>query len=129
VVAGETKTTTDHETIRKWVEQRGGRPATVASTRGDNDPGLLRVNFPGYRGEGSLEPISWDDFFRKFDEKHLVFLFQDQTRSGGESRFFKFLRSEGGQPGGGDGRRSTSRSGGSQSGTSRRTAGRKRPAA
>lgn len=123
-MAGETKTTTDHQTIRKWVEDRGGRPATVASTRDENDPGLLRVNFPGYRGEGSLEPISWDDFFRKFDEKHLVFLYQDQTRSGAESRFFKFLRSDGGRRGGGDGRRSTSRGGGSEPASNRRTGGR-----
>jgi hypothetical protein len=25
--------TTDHDTIRRWAEQRGGHPATVAATR------------------------------------------------------------------------------------------------
>jgi hypothetical protein len=27
------KTTTDHEPMRAWVEERGGRPATVRGTK------------------------------------------------------------------------------------------------
>ncbi len=91
-MAGETKTTTDHQVIRKWAEERGGRPASVARTAGRNDAGLLRINFPSYGAEGSLQEISWDEFFRKFDEKNLAFVYQEQTRAGSESRFFKFVR-------------------------------------
>ncbi|MGA2286037.1 MAG: hypothetical protein ABSG55_07205 [Dehalococcoidia bacterium] len=91
-MAGETKTTTDHETIRKWAEERGGRPSSVARTAGKNDAGLLRIYFPGYGAEGSLQEVAWDEFFRKFDEKNLAFVYQDQTRDGKESRFFKFVR-------------------------------------
>jgi anaerobic selenocysteine-containing dehydrogenase len=40
---------------------------------------VLRFDFPGYRGKDKLEPISWDEFFKKFDEKKLVFLYQDRT--------------------------------------------------
>lgn len=90
-MANESRTTTDHETIRKWVEARGGKPSAVKSTERNGDVGLLRINFPGYGGEDSLEEISWDDFFAKFDEKHLAFLYQDQTSSGEQSRFFKFV--------------------------------------
>ena len=90
-MAGESKVTTDHETIRKWAEARGGKPATVKRTENDNEPGLLRIDFPGYSVKGSIEDITWDEFFAKFDEKHLAFLYQDTTSSGEESRFFKLV--------------------------------------
>jgi hypothetical protein len=90
-MAGETKKTTDHEQIRKWVEERGGYPATVASTEKGGEPGVLRIDFPDYSGGDSLERISWDEFFQKFDEKKLAFLYQDEMREGNESRFFKFV--------------------------------------
>ncbi|MEZ4599681.1 MAG: hypothetical protein R2940_07815 [Syntrophotaleaceae bacterium] len=91
-MAGETLRTTDHETIRKWVEQRDGHPASVKTTGDNDDPGLLRIDFPGYSGKDSLEQISWEDFFDKFEEKKLAFLYQEKLNSGQESRFFKFVR-------------------------------------
>jgi hypothetical protein len=87
----EAKVTTDHDEIRRWVEGRGGKPATVKSTHKNGDPGLLRIDFPGYSGTGSLESISWDDFFKKFDEKKLAFLYQEALKSGQQSRFHKLV--------------------------------------
>jgi hypothetical protein len=49
----ETSTTTDHDEIRRWVEEHGGKPARVRGDRDDNDPGLLRIDFPGGAGEDS----------------------------------------------------------------------------
>ena len=83
------KTTTDHNEIRKWAEARGGKPAIVKRTESDDDVGILRIDFPGDAGAGSLEEITWDEFFHKFDEKNLAFLYQDKTSSGEESRFFE----------------------------------------
>lgn len=93
-MSGESKRTTDHAKIREWVEERDGYPAAVKATGDEDDPGLLRIDFPGYSGEQSLEHISWDDFFEKFDEKNLAFLYQDEMKSGDESRFFKFVSRE-----------------------------------
>lgn len=90
-MSGESRTTTDHDTIRQWVEKREGKPAAVKSTIKGADAGLLRIDFPGYSGGDSLQEISWDDFFEKFEEKHLAFLYQDTTSSGEPSRFFKFV--------------------------------------
>ena len=90
-MAGESKKTTDHDEIRKWIEDRGGHPAQVKGTGDKDDPGMLRVDFPGYSGKESLEPISWEDFFKKFDEKNLAFLYQDEMRDGQPSRFSKFV--------------------------------------
>jgi hypothetical protein len=58
------KTTTDHDEIRRWAEARGGKPTAVKGTaRGKRDPGMIRIDFPGYSGEGKLVPISWDKWF------------------------------------------------------------------
>ena len=83
------QTTTDHATIRKWAEARGGRPATVKSTGSKNEPGELRFDFG--EPEDSLEEISWDEFFAKFDESELALLYQDKTNDGKTSRFFKLV--------------------------------------
>ncbi|MGE0080523.1 MAG: hypothetical protein AB7U81_04440 [Thiohalomonadaceae bacterium] len=91
-MAGESHITTNHDEIRRWMESRGGRPASVKGTGGKDDPGILRVNFPGYGAEASLEDIDWDEFFQKFEDNQLAFLYQDKTKSGGTSRFFKFVK-------------------------------------
>jgi len=85
-------TTTDHDKIKKWTESRDGRPACVKSTGGKDDPGVLRIDFPGYGDDSKLEEISWDQFFEKFEESKLAFLYQDKTAAGKTSRFFKFVQ-------------------------------------
>src|ERR1044072_1492609 len=86
----ESNTTTNHDEIRKWVEERGGRPAIVKGTeRGES--ALLRIDYPGYSGEDTLETIEWEEFFEIFDDNKLAFLYQDKTADGGESRFSKFV--------------------------------------
>lgn len=90
-MAGESKITTDHEIIRKWAEERDGRPATVIGTGGKEDAGLLRIDYPGRRGKESLKEISWEDFFEKFDQKDLALLYQDKTAGGKTSRFSKLI--------------------------------------
>ena len=92
---GKSAQTKDHETIKRWVEERGGSPAAVKATESGDDPGMLRINFPGYSGEDRLENITWDEFFQKFDEKNLEFLFQEKTRDGETSRFWKLVSGEG----------------------------------
>lgn len=85
--------TTDHDFIRAWVEERGGKPAAVRDTaRGGDDPGIIRVDFPGYSGEGSLEGITWEKWFQKFDESGLAFLYQEETSGGQKSNFNKLVK-------------------------------------
>jgi hypothetical protein len=85
----ETRTTTDHDEIRRWAEERGGRPARVRGTGGDGDAGLLRIEFDD--SNENLEEISWDEFFQTFDRNNLAFLYQERTADGGTSRFHKFV--------------------------------------
>ncbi len=88
------KTTTDHEVIRKWAEERGAKPACVRGTGGKGDIGMLRIDFPGWSGEESLQPISWEDWFEKFDERELALVYQEETASGEKSNFNKIISRE-----------------------------------
>lgn len=89
---GSAAITTDHEMIRKWVEDRGGHPATVERTlKGKQDAGVLRVDFPGYSGNATLKPVTWKQWFKIFDDRRLAFLHQDKTGKGKLSRFNKLI--------------------------------------
>lgn len=91
---GESYTTTDHELIRTWAEERGGRPARVSETGDGSGIGVLRFDFLG-DGDGSndqLEEISWEEFFDTFEKKKLALLYQKDTTEGTPSRFFKFIQ-------------------------------------
>jgi hypothetical protein len=89
----ETKYTTDHDTIRKWAEARGGRPAAVRTTHNDRDTGIIRIEFPDAPNahDENLQEISWDEWFRKFDESKLALLYQDETSGGKRSSFNKLV--------------------------------------
>ncbi len=79
-------TTTDHDEIRRWAEERGGSPAAVKRrTRGD--AGILRIDFPGFSGN-NLKHISWDEWFDTFDHSELALLHRERDR------FNKIVRRE-----------------------------------
>ena len=80
------QTTTDHDTIRKWAEARDGRPARVKGTGDAKDAGLLRLDFG--KPEESIEAISWEEFFEKFEDSELALLYEDEP----DNRFSKLVR-------------------------------------
>jgi hypothetical protein len=89
-MARSAKTTTDHGEIQRWVKARGGYPAHVKRTATRNDPGVLRIDYPGYSGGQSLERITWSSFFEWFERNNLALLYQDTPRS----RFSKLVARE-----------------------------------
>jgi hypothetical protein len=90
----ESKISTDHEEIRAWAEARGGQPACVKGTGKEGDVGLLRLDFPGFSGADSLQHITWEEFFEKFDDQGLALLHQEQTAGGAQSNFNKLISRE-----------------------------------
>ena len=82
------KATTNHDTIRKWVEKHKGHPAIA---RTGKSGGVLRIDFdePGGNDDTRLERIDWEEFFKVFDESDIAFLHGE-----GESRFNKFVAKE-----------------------------------
>jgi hypothetical protein len=74
-------TTTDHAKIRKWAEAKGGKPAAVDRTHKGGDVGIVRIMFPDspQSEHQSLVEISWDEFFREFEERKLALLYEDDS--------------------------------------------------
>src|SRR3954453_5211820 len=110
-MANLSRTTQDHDEIRRWAEERGGKPAHVKSTESSDDIGIIRIDFPGFSGEGSLEEISWNEFFEKFDNNNLALIYQEETAEGEKSNFNKLVKAE-------TAAAAESRGGGSSSGSS-----------
>lgn len=83
---------TDPEEIRRWAESQGGRPARVKLTgragRKRGDPGIIRIDFPGFSGEESLEPISWEEWFDAFEKNNLALIVSTDPR---KPRFNKIV--------------------------------------
>jgi hypothetical protein len=82
---------TDHKEIRQWAEARGGFPACVKDTGGEDNVGMIRIDFPGYSGEQSLERITWEQWFEKFEEKELALVVEHQPPKGDKARFNKLI--------------------------------------
>jgi len=69
----------DDEKIRRGAQARGGRPATVKGTaEGAEAAGLLRI---ASDDDAKLKTIEWEEFFNKFDEEGLAFLYQKKPRT------------------------------------------------
>jgi hypothetical protein len=85
---GESLVTRNHDVIMKWAEERGAVPATVGGTEHGDRLGVLRFDFEGGDSE-RLEEVSWDEWFKTFDERNLVMIFQENLKNGNQSNFFR----------------------------------------
>lgn len=96
MATSQSTTTTDHDAIRRWVQERDGSPSCVQGTGGADDPGILRIDLPGGAGEESLEHIGWDEWFAKFDEQGLAAILQERKSDGEPSTFIKLVSRDSG---------------------------------
>ncbi|BCB90535.1 hypothetical protein Psuf_078480 [Phytohabitans suffuscus] len=86
---GRSLVTSDHEVIQRWAQQRDAAPATVGGTEHDGRPGVLTFIFPLGDSGARVHPVSWDDWFRSFEERSLNFLYQEERSDGRQSNFFR----------------------------------------
>jgi hypothetical protein len=75
------ETTTDHDAIREWAEDKGGKPAAVKRTHNDDDVGIIRIMFPDAPNSehDALVEVSWEEFFEEFEERELALLFEKDS--------------------------------------------------
>lgn len=78
------KFTKNHEAIKEWVEERGGKPIVE-----ENEEITLLIDFDKKNKEKNY--VSWNDFFEDFDEEQLMFLYQDKTPEGETSYYYRFV--------------------------------------
>jgi hypothetical protein len=84
---GRSLVTTHHEVIKEWAEERGGVPATVGGTEHGDHLGVLRFDFGG--DDDDLRHVSWEEWFKTFDERQLNFIYQESRSDGNQSTFFR----------------------------------------
>ncbi|HKS01631.1 MAG TPA: hypothetical protein VJS86_08125, partial [Arthrobacter sp.] len=89
---GRSLATTHHEVIRQWAEERGGTPATVEGTEHGDHLGVLRIDFGG--NDSNLRRVSWEEWFKTFDDRRLNFIYQEQRTDGTQSNFFRLENPE-----------------------------------
>ena len=86
---GRSLVTTNHDVIRKWAEERKAIPSTVEGTKQRDTISVLRFDFPLGPSRSRLRHVSWDEWFKAFDERGLNFIYQEQTTNGRQSNFFR----------------------------------------
>jgi Rho termination factor, N-terminal domain len=89
---GRSLATTHHEVIRQWADERNGVPATVPGTEHGDHLGVLRIDFGG--GDANLQQVSWEEWFKTFDDRGLNFIYQEQRSDGRQSNFFRLENPE-----------------------------------
>jgi hypothetical protein len=72
------KATKDHDEIRSWVEEKGGRP--VVRERRGADGIVIDIAFGDTKDE--YEPIGWDEFFDTFDSFGMEFRYEVGEQDG-----------------------------------------------
>ncbi|MGI5827859.1 MAG: hypothetical protein ACOX6V_02435 [Patescibacteria group bacterium] len=96
-MARSTKVTTDHTEIRAWVEKYQGRPALITLPTSESDDIALRIDFPGSQDEELLsktkpsKPISWEDFFKVFEESNLAFVYDQRPQFDNPTLAYRFI--------------------------------------
>jgi hypothetical protein len=85
---GRSLVTTSHEVIKQWAEERGGTPATVAETEHGDHLGVLRFDF-GRGDSDRLQQVSWEEWFKTYDQRTLNFIYQETKSDGSQSNFFR----------------------------------------
>lgn len=66
--------------IRKWAEERGGKPAINPLS------GLPQITF----GESYYQEVSWEEYFEILKSNQLELLIQDE----GDSNFYRVISSD-----------------------------------
>ncbi len=84
---GRSLVTTHHEVIRQWADERDALPATVEGTEHGDHLGVLRFDLGG--DDDKLRHVSWEEWFKTFDERGLNFIYQEQRSDGSQSNFFQ----------------------------------------
>ena len=75
------KVTVDKERMKQWIEAYHGWPALKISPPGLEPSSSLRIGFPGCEDREQLAIVSWEEFFKIFEQENLAFLYQDPPRS------------------------------------------------
>lgn len=71
--------TSNHAEIWQWAARHQASPAEISPGKFDGEPSILHFLFGELRAKGTAElhPISWDDFFARFDLMGLTLVYDE----------------------------------------------------
>jgi hypothetical protein len=84
------KATTDPVLIKKWAEVRHASPAVVRRFTGDGTELILSFSFSDNGADEVVHSLSWEEFFEKFNQQRLVFVYDDNDLTQNANRYFTF---------------------------------------
>jgi hypothetical protein len=70
------KRTTDHEEIRKVIEEHSGKPAMIIGSANENGEGVLAISFNELLPNTSI--IGWQEFFDVFEKNKFRFRYEEE---------------------------------------------------
>jgi hypothetical protein len=83
------KPTRDHAAIREWAKRHNAVPAEIKPLKFDSEPSILYFLIGNARsGTPEIRPISWEDFFARFDLLNLAMVWD------GDEPTFELLKIE-----------------------------------
>ena len=75
--------TSDHELIKRWANAHNFVPVEALPARVDGEPSVLSlVSEIQAKSRKDVVVIGWEDFFAKFDQHGLAFVYDDESSSG-----------------------------------------------
>ena len=83
--------TVNHMKIKEWAEKRNGKPTMLLGTPNQMH-GLLYIDFG--EGEFSFQEITWQYFFKVFENRGYAFLYEQNSDNSLNSKFYKFIDRE-----------------------------------
>jgi hypothetical protein len=85
--------TRNHEEIKHWAEERDGVPAVPKTNDvSSKTPQGLYIDFLDNGENKEMKQISWNEFFEKFEEKDLAFVYKDKVELGAENKEYSFVK-------------------------------------
>lgn len=91
------KITTDHTTIKEWAKLHKGQPEVIPNSETETGAIGIRIDFPGklddmyLTGDHQPKHISWDEFFRIFDDENLAMEYEDKETIVDPSSAYRFI--------------------------------------
>ncbi len=73
------KVTTDHKVIRKWAKARKGWPAMIQRVTSAGVEIALSIVLPGCETGEVVRKLTWNEFFERFDQLKLTFIYQEKN--------------------------------------------------
>jgi hypothetical protein len=85
------KVTTDRKVIEKWIKSRNGWPAIKRQITSNGVEVILSIVFPDSEAVDIIRMLSWDEFFEKFNQQKLVFVYEENGYKINSSHSYAFV--------------------------------------